>query len=873
MSSKTAASFALLGLLSLCIFDNIEASPQRITGEDEWVFTGSYGVPVWIAFNDTVGEPIAFRRSIFVFIEGQQFTPDNIRGLFTNLATQYKQPDWLYITAFDDKKMLQRAINTSTSGMVIDWADTPEGREAAKKWAQEHEPLPTGYRRARYTRIQREYYGQKYFEEEYSYSPDPAKLEMITVVLQRKPKLSPYSGNLNSDLLIAAREGDAAKVTALLAKGANVNSRDDDRDTALMIAALSARDIKTVKALLAGGADVNAKNNENDTALIYAAADDDHEVLQALLDRGADINHQNNNGYSPLIMASVNELRLANAKFLVAHGADLTLRNDDRETALTMAVDGSVIELIKLLLRKGASIDDKNKDGNTPLMKAAGPRQAEIVKLLVEGGADVNTRNAFGESPLMKSFSKEATRILLAHGADVNAKNNDGDTALMYAAMWSDAERAKLLVERGADLHAKNKKGETALDIAKRGYGNNNAMLDLLEGAEAKLSEAAPISGSPGLPQLVVKRDPKSQCCEEVSSVAFSPDGNLVASKLYHSSFAGNQGVVLWDLTSGRLIRSIQGPPNGVISVVLSPNGKKVASEYAKFWDVESGKPLPTPGISQDATGDTSIYSAALSGGLIATAEKRIGQRNYIAIRNSSTGVLDRSFPTDSPVTHLKLGADGGRVLGVIRSENAIAIWDAHTGELIRKIPTMGPAFYDLAYSGDGKMVGASFGDLVKEDVAEVFDVSTGKSIYRLSGHSSVVFSLVFSNDGKLLASGSGDTTIKLWEATSGKLLRTLEGHTQLVRSVAFSPDSRLLASGGGKNETKIWSVRTGKLLVTFQAFNDGSWIAYTPDGYYNCSEGASRYISWRMGNRIVEDTKYEAQFLRPEVIAERLRD
>jgi hypothetical protein len=119
-------------------------------------------------FNDTFGEPTPMRRSIFVFIESHHFTPHNIRTLFTKLATQYKQPDWLYITAFDDKKMLQRAINTSTSGVSIDWADTPAGREAARKWALEYEPLPSGYNRAYYMRVQRNYRDQRYFDEEYS---------------------------------------------------------------------------------------------------------------------------------------------------------------------------------------------------------------------------------------------------------------------------------------------------------------------------------------------------------------------------------------------------------------------------------------------------------------------------------------------------------------------------------------------------------------------------------------------------------------------------------------------------------------------------------------------------------------------------------
>ena len=113
----------------------------------------------------------------------------------------------------------------------------------------------------------------------------------------------------------------------------------------------------------------------------------------------------------------------------------------------------------------------------------------------------------------------------------------------------------------------------------------------------------------------------------------------------------------------------------------------------------------------------------------------------------------------------------------------------------------------------------------------------------------------------------------KLWGITSGRLLHTLEGHSQLVRSVAFSPDGRLLASGGGKNETKVWSVRTGKLLVTLVAFNDGNWVAYTPDGYYDRSEEASKYITWRIGNKISDEAEYMSRYFKPELVGARIRE
>jgi ankyrin repeat protein/WD40 repeat protein len=880
---KAASVFTLLGFVFLCTAAFKRTSAQQVTLNDEWVLNTSYGFPVRIAFNDEIHAPAGDRREIFIFIEAQHFTPENIRKLFTSLAAEYKKPDWLDITAFSDKVMLQRAINNSINFVCIQWADTPEGRAAAKKWAEEHEPLPSGYYRAEYYRTQRNYYSQGYIEESYSYSPDPAKPEMARITLQGKPPEFPYTGNLNSDLLIAAYEGDVEKVRSLLDKGANVNARREDGDTPLMLAALSGGKLEIVNLLLTKGADVNAKNKENDTALIYAASNRKADILQLLLDKSADINHQNDNGYSALIMAAAVKERLAPLKALLARGADVEAKENDGNTALIMAAGTGAIEMVRALLEKGANVNVRGEDDDTPLIKASANGELELVKLLLRKGANVNVRNRNGVTPLMVARNKEVSLALLSRGADVNAKDEEGATALMYAAKWGITDKAQALLERGADIGAKNKRGETALNIANQSYANINSMLDLLESAEAKQDEAVaneaesrPGSGdTSSQPQLVIKRDPKAQCCEEVSSVAFSQDGKMIAAKLYHSSFAGNHGIVFWDANTGKLIKSIEGPPSGVISVHFNSDGRSIFSEYGEIWDVETGKQIRKGGTSADMPSESAIYSVAFSSdrGIIASAEKRIGERNKISIRDAATGEVIRSFTTDAPVTHLKLKSDGHSVAGVIRSSNTIAIWDADTGDVMRQMQIIGPGFSCLAYSNDGKLLAASFGDLDKEDVADVFDANTGKFMYRLEGHSSGVSCLVFSSNGKLLASGSYDTTVKLWDAASGKLLRTLEGHTQLVRSVAFSPDGRLLISGGGKNETKIWSVGTGKLLLTLVAFNDGNWIAYTPDGYYNCSEGATKYITWRMGKKVYEETEYKAQYFKPEMIAARLLD
>jgi WD40 repeat protein len=67
-----------------------------------------------------------------------------------------------------------------------------------------------------------------------------------------------------------------------------------------------------------------------------------------------------------------------------------------------------------------------------------------------------------------------------------------------------------------------------------------------------------------------------------VSSVAFSPDGKLVASGSY------DKMVRLWDAVTGAALQTLEGHSSSVISVAFSPDGKVVHTLFvSNDWVAE----------------------------------------------------------------------------------------------------------------------------------------------------------------------------------------------------------------------------------------------------------------------------------------------
>lgn len=131
----------------------------------------------------------------------------------------------------------------------------------------------------------------------------------------------------NTPLISAAKYGDFGIVLALLKKGADLKARNADGNDALLALANYAMPgpsgaakgektgspigitleghLKAAGYLIDQGADVNAKNNDGNTALILASQLNKKELVELLLAKGADVNASNKRGQTALIAAAI----------------------------------------------------------------------------------------------------------------------------------------------------------------------------------------------------------------------------------------------------------------------------------------------------------------------------------------------------------------------------------------------------------------------------------------------------------------------------------------------------------------------------------------------------------------------------------------
>jgi tRNA A-37 threonylcarbamoyl transferase component Bud32 len=254
-------------------------------------------------------------------------------------------------------------------------------------------------------------------------------------------------------------------------------------------------------------------------------------------------------------------------------------------------------------------------------------------------------------------------------------------------------------------------------------------------------------------------------------NVTFSPDGRRFASG------TPDKGVKIHDAQTGREIHSLGGHTRPVLSVVYSPDGKRLASAGGS-WE---GK--------VDGPGEIKLWDAATG-------------KQLLSIEGLKETVYQVAFSPDGRF----LASAGGKKYG----PGEVNIRDARTGRVVRTWRDADPVWC-VAYSPDGRRLATATQSPFSKPIAiKVWDVETGREVLTLRGHTASVNLVTFSPDGRHLASASDDRTARVWDSGTGQQMHILRGHAE-VAGAAFTPDGSSLATSSFDGTVRFWDLATGE--------------------------------------------------------------
>jgi uncharacterized protein len=283
---------------------------------------------------------------------------------------------------------------------------------------------------------------------------------------------------LNEQLIAAAWDNDLRRARALIARGAEVNAKDNTVQGAYLIST-SEGYLELLDLTLKSGADVESKDSFNGTGLIRAADRGHANIAGRLVQADIKINHINNLGWTALheaiILGNGSRRYVDTVRVLIAAGADLGMPSqNDQITPLQHATSKGHNEIAKLL-RTALSADTPSKrEANSRLLSAAETGDATAAALAIRAGANLETRDERGRTPLLLAVTKDrlaVARLLVYLGADPDALDDQHDTPWLVTGVTGSVDMLEVLLPARPDLAIRNRFGGTSLiPASERGH-------------------------------------------------------------------------------------------------------------------------------------------------------------------------------------------------------------------------------------------------------------------------------------------------------------------------------------------------------------------------------------------------------------------
>lgn len=253
-----------------------------------------------------------------------------------------------------------------------------------------------------------------------------------------------------------------------------------------------------------------------------------------------------------------------------------------------------------------------------------------------------------------------------------------------------------------------------------------------------------------------------------------------------------------------------------------------------RVWPVAEVRVVNVAGLAFAPDGRT-LASTTLNG---VTILWDLARRRPRALLKAAPGheFRDVAFSPDG-----KIVATGDRVLG---GTGTVRLWDAETGAPRRTAGTIGGGARGIAFSRDGRRVGA-----IGDPVATVWDVAGDRTPDEL-GLPEGSRPAAFGPDLATLVVAAGPRGVRLVDVATAREVADLGELPDALNQAAFSPDGKVLAVGTGdphpwggsggmrmrasEGEVRVWDLGGGapRLRGTWKGLGSAiTGLAFAPDG------------------------------------------
>jgi WD40 repeat protein/serine/threonine protein kinase len=279
--------------------------------------------------------------------------------------------------------------------------------------------------------------------------------------------------------------------------------------------------------------------------------------------------------------------------------------------------------------------------------------------------------------------------------------------------------------------------------------------------------------------------------------MVLSPDGQVLASR------AGNV-INLWAVQNGRLSNTLRGHTGEVSALAFSPDGAILASasgageSVTRLWRVSDGALLKElTGFSAQRlfftpTGDLLI--------MISGDTARLWKIKTAELWQTIQGIQGDLVP--SPDGRLLAYIACAEQAGVDCTRQVVELYRLSDGKVGRTLQGETDLIRSLAFSSDGQILGIASGNAIV-----LWRIADGVILHKLRANqigSETLEKMIFSGDDTLLLSVVDSRIVRLWEIASEKVANTIT--PGLIDSVIFPTNGARIAVLSG-NDITLWGV------------------------------------------------------------------